>query len=105
MALSPAEFIRRFLIHVLPSGFHRIRDYGLLAKGPSALSLDELRALILDRAAPPAATPEQAPAPGEPKAAPVPACPCGGAVRIIEVIGRGGAWRARRLGPLWCDSS
>jgi len=105
MALSPGEFIRRFLIHVLPSGFHRIRHYGLLAKGPSALSLDELRALILDRAAPPAATPEQAPAPGEPKAAPVPACPCGGAVRIIEVIGRGGAWRARRLGPLWCDSS
>jgi hypothetical protein len=35
MTLSPAEFIRRFLIHVLPSGFHRIRHYGLLAKVPT----------------------------------------------------------------------
>lgn len=43
MALSPAEFIRRFLIHVLPSGFHRIRHYGLLAKGPNTVSLETLR--------------------------------------------------------------
>jgi Putative transposase len=34
MALQPAEFIRRFLLHVLPKGFHRIRHYGLLA-GPT----------------------------------------------------------------------
>src|SRR5277367_4250712 len=33
MTLPVAEFIRRFLIHVLPSGFHRIRHYGLLASG------------------------------------------------------------------------
>jgi hypothetical protein len=31
MTLSPDEFIRRFLLHVLPKGFHRIRHYGLLA--------------------------------------------------------------------------
>ena len=31
MTLDPAEFMRRFLLHVLPSGFHRIRHYGLLA--------------------------------------------------------------------------
>src|SRR6516165_12596224 len=31
MTLAPAEFIRRFLMHVLPKGFHRIRHYGLLA--------------------------------------------------------------------------
>jgi len=31
MTLRPAEFIRRFLLHVLPKGFHRIRHYGLLA--------------------------------------------------------------------------
>jgi hypothetical protein len=36
MSLSPAEFLRRFLLHVLPTGFHRIRHYGLLAKGPRA---------------------------------------------------------------------
>jgi hypothetical protein len=31
MTLSAEEFMRRFLLHVLPSGFHRIRHYGLLA--------------------------------------------------------------------------
>jgi hypothetical protein len=105
MALAPAEFIRRFLIHVLPSGFHRIRHYGLLAKGPNTVPLDALRALILERTPQPAAVQADAPEPSEPKAAPALTCPCGGAVRIIEVIGRGGAWRARPLGPLWCDSS
>jgi hypothetical protein len=105
MALSPAEFIRRFLIHVLPSGFHRIRHYGLLAKGPNTLPLDALRALILERTPQPAAVHEDAGEPSEPKAASAPVCPCGGAVRIIEVIGQGRAWRARPLGPMWCDSS
>jgi hypothetical protein len=33
MTLSPDEFMRRFLLHVLPGGFHRIRHYGLLANG------------------------------------------------------------------------
>jgi len=33
MTLEPGEFIRRFLMHVLPKGFHRIRHYGLLANG------------------------------------------------------------------------
>ena len=36
MTLAPGEFIRRFLIHVLPAGFHRIRYYGLLASGKRA---------------------------------------------------------------------
>ena len=31
MTVAPAEFIRRFMLHVLPKGFHRIRHYGLLA--------------------------------------------------------------------------
>jgi hypothetical protein len=105
MALSPAEFIRRFLIHVLPSGFHRIRHYGLLAKGPNTVPLETLRALILERTPQPAAVHEDPAEPREAKAAPARACPCGGAVRIIEVIGHGGAWRARPLAPLWCDSS
>jgi hypothetical protein len=106
MALAPAEFIRRFLIHVLPVGFHRIRHYGLLAKGPSAMPLDTLRDLILNLATQPAAAPEQAPEPREPKATPGLICPCcGGGLRIIDVIGRDHAWRARPLGPVWCDSS
>jgi len=36
MTLATAEFIRRFLIHVLPKGLHRIRHYGLFAKGACA---------------------------------------------------------------------
>ena len=38
MTLPVAEFIRRFLIHVLPSGFHRIRHYGLLASGAARIT-------------------------------------------------------------------
>ena len=34
MTVAPAEFIRRFMLHVLPKGFHRIRHYGLLAQQP-----------------------------------------------------------------------
>jgi Putative transposase len=33
MTLQAGEFIRRFLMHTLPNGFHRIRQYGLLANG------------------------------------------------------------------------
>lgn len=46
MTLSTAEFIRRFLIHVLPSGFHRIRHYGLLANTVRADNLVKARDLL-----------------------------------------------------------
>ena len=46
MTLSPGEFIRRFLIHVLPKGFHRIRHYGLLASGTKAETIARARELI-----------------------------------------------------------
>ena len=46
MTLATAEFIRRFLIHVLPHGFHRIRHYGLLANGSRKASLALARALL-----------------------------------------------------------
>jgi hypothetical protein len=36
MTLSADKFIRRFLLHVLPKGFHRIRHYGLLASAPTS---------------------------------------------------------------------
>ena len=39
MTLAPEEFMRRFLLHVLPGGFHRIRHYGLLANGSRKTSL------------------------------------------------------------------
>ncbi len=46
MTLSPGEFMRRFLLHVLPSGFHRIRHYGLLANAARQEHLAKARALL-----------------------------------------------------------
>jgi hypothetical protein len=46
MTLATHEFIRRFLIHVLPTGFHRIRHYGLFANGGRAENLARLRELL-----------------------------------------------------------
>jgi hypothetical protein len=46
MTLKPGEFIRRFLLHVLPDGFHRIRHYGFLANGRRAAKLETCRRLL-----------------------------------------------------------
>jgi hypothetical protein len=46
MTLSPEEFMRRFLLHVLPGGFHRIRHYGLLANGTRRLNLAAARQFL-----------------------------------------------------------
>ena len=46
MALATDEFIRRFLIHVLPDGFHRIRHYGLFANGGRADNIARARHLL-----------------------------------------------------------
>jgi hypothetical protein len=47
MTLAPSEFIRRFMLHVLPNGFHRIRHYGLLAScRTKAATLARARELI-----------------------------------------------------------
>src|SRR5262249_34617844 len=46
MTLHPHEFIRRFLMHVLPKGFHRIRHYGLFANGNRAENIDRARELL-----------------------------------------------------------
>ena len=46
MTLHPHEFIRRFLMHVLPKGFHRIRHYGLLANGNRADNIARVRELL-----------------------------------------------------------
>ena len=49
MTLHPHEFIRRFLSHVLPKGFHRIRHYGLFASGNRAANIARARQLVLPR--------------------------------------------------------
>ena len=65
MTLGPHEFIRRFLLHVLPRGFHRIRHYGLLA-GSARKASPTLCRELLSVAAPPADDP-----PGPPPAVPL----------------------------------
>lgn len=102
MSLSPDEFLRRFLLHVLPPGFHRIRHYGLLAKGTHAMDLDRLRTLVAAQAGD--AVPE--PAEAEPETTTLPACPCcGGRMRIIESFDRGRTPRTAAGLPLWFDTS
>jgi hypothetical protein len=49
MTLKTDEFIRRFLLHVLPSGFHRIRHYGLLANARRVDNIQRERALLIDQ--------------------------------------------------------
>src|SRR5712672_4261175 len=77
MTLSPHEFIRRFLMHVLPKGFHRIRHYGLFANGNRAESIAKARELLA--VATPETKPEAAstPEPDQPRVLPRP-CPCCG---------------------------
>jgi len=48
MTLDPDEFIRRFLLHILPSGFHRIRHYGLIANTTRKDNLARARELLID---------------------------------------------------------
>jgi hypothetical protein len=88
MTLAADEFIRRFLLHVLPKGFHRIRHYGLLATAGRKANVARARTLL---AAPePSETEELAPEP-----APRPPCPCcGGRMVVIEVFERSAQPRA-----------
>ena len=99
MRLPTDEFIRRFLIHVLPSGFHRIRHAGLLANGIRRDRIAMIRRLLETEPAP-----DQAPNegtsddPGDRAA--LPPCPkCGGAMIIIETFLRGQIPKSRA--PPW----
>ncbi len=89
MTLATGEFIRRFLMHVLPGGFHRIRHYGLLANGSRAENLAKARTLL--NLAKPDAIPGN-PATADEVEPPMLArpCPCcGGRMLIIETFARG----------------
>jgi len=107
MTLPAEEFLRRFLLHVLPAGFHRIRHYGLLAAGARA-DIGRIRALIGGPSTEPA--PANAPVDDEdanpPAGDPLPPCPCcGGHMRIVETFARGQAPRPRSPMRLWADTS
>jgi hypothetical protein len=94
MTLSADEFIRRFLLHVLPKGFHRIRHYGLLASAGCKANIARARQLMADPMAevdPPAVHDTADP---DATTDHRPPCPCcGGRMIIVEVFARGGAPR------------
>ena len=81
MTLETNEFIRRFLLHVLPRGFHRIRHYGLLAGATRKAHLDHVRQLL-------GATPSAKDVQAEPDDI-RPPCPCcGGHMIVVETFKR-----------------
>ena len=91
MTLDAHDFMRRFLLHVLPHGFHRIRHYGLFASATRKANIARVRDLL--------AAPSPAPEPvdAEEPPDPLPPCPCcGGRMRIIETFER---WMQPRAPP------
>jgi hypothetical protein len=82
MTLETHEFIRRFLMHVLPQGFHRIRHYGLLNNAARARNIARIRALLAVPLIPIDAIKAANAKPEEPKAPEHP-CPCCGSRMII----------------------
>jgi Putative transposase/Transposase zinc-binding domain len=103
MRLDAHEFLRRFLLHVLPDGFHRIRHYGFLAKGDRSEKLARVRELLRDahtsrESADPAAQAETQEASADRAA--FTHCPdCGGLMRRIEIVA------PRPAGAFRCDTS
>ena len=105
MTLATDEFIRRFMLHILPKGFHRIRHYGLFASAGRAANIARLRELL--GATPPA---EEAHSPGQdqPAETVLPPCPCcGGRMTVIEFFERGTLPRYRppSAAVIWFDTS
>ena len=96
MTLATSEFIRRFLIHVLPKGLHRIRHYGLFANGGRAGNLAKVRQLLA------VAVPEADAVttdPGTPDTLTHPCPCCGGRMIVIETFERGATPRYRPARP------
>jgi hypothetical protein len=104
MTLASDEFIRRFLIHVLPSGFHRIRHYGLFANGGRTDNLARVRDLLGVSA--PQDEPRDADINADEPLTHAPPCPCcGGRMIIIETFERGSTPRTRPSSPIRIDTS
>jgi len=89
MTLPTHEFIRRFLMHVLPRGFHRIRHYGLLANANRAANIARARELLPVPSRSKEPETSQAIAVEEPAVLSRPCPCCGGRMIIIETFARG----------------
>ena len=91
MTLSPQEFMRRFLLHVLPAGFHRIRHYGLLANSNRRDNLALARQLLQVTPSPPEAAADD----GSDSPRPTLICAhCGHAMTVLQVFLRDCSIRA-----------
>ncbi len=75
LTLCAVEFVRRFLLHVLPYRFVKIRYYGLLAQSQRATTLPRCRELLRAPSEPPASAPTAAQTPGGQRASEPPRCP------------------------------
>ncbi|MFO1114246.1 MAG: IS91 family transposase [Beijerinckiaceae bacterium] len=112
MTLPVDEFMRRFLLHVLPDGFHRIRHYGFLAGAARVKNVARIRQMIADVSGAPQARQNV----GEPHAEPAeagvddereesfPCRCCGGRMTIVERFARGGAPQTS-FAAGWSDTS
>jgi hypothetical protein len=97
MTLDAGEFIRRFLLHVLPNGFHRIRHYGLFAGAVRAHNSERVRQLLAAPKPPPERPPAKADSDTQ-TPSPAHRCPCcGGRMIIVETFE--GARPARSPSP------
>jgi hypothetical protein len=92
MTLGADEFMRRFLLHVLPSGFHRIRHYGLIANAGRTENLARVRELL--HVAPEAAQPQPPDAPAAIVQSTFVCTHCGAPMIIVETFARGQPIRA-----------
>jgi predicted Zn-ribbon and HTH transcriptional regulator len=102
MTLASDEFIRRFLIHVLPSSFHRIRHYGLFANGGRTENLARARQLL--GVSPTQREPSDT-HPDEPPAHSLPCPCCGGRMIIVETFEPGATPRTHPSSPIRIDTS
>jgi hypothetical protein len=100
VTLATHEFIRRFLIHVLPSGFHRIRYYGLLASTTRAKNIARARELLTVPKPPTKAADTGSTDANEPQTPQYPCPCCGGRMIIIETFQRGCSPHHRPTAPV-----
>jgi hypothetical protein len=94
MRLTAGEFMRRFLMHVLPDGFHRIRHYGLFANGHRADKLELCRTLLNVPEHIEATKPDPNNSAAAENEEPPPCPCCGGRMRIVETFERGSGPRS-----------
>jgi hypothetical protein len=100
MTLATDEFIRRFLMHVLPKGLHRIRHYGLLARPSCADNIARARELLAVPTPQDHNADADAVNPNEPQNPSHPCPCCGGRMITIEIFERGSTPRHRPTGPI-----